>query len=337
MYGKRLIFKTSTQDEVYYLKDSIFIRFNHKRKCLSNSVLNGGIRDNLEFAFNHHLSQENIDYLEHHDLRDYLVSLCEGLDFNSQKSSGLVTLALMKNLSIVSKRYNQLEVTAITTAGVRVNAVCAGDDAGFYEENGEFKPGTINTILLLNSKLDDNVLAEAFIVASEAKSVALNNLKIPSQFSNHFATGTGTDGLIIASNNESNNIITNAGKHSKLGEIIAKSIIESIHVAIKKQVWITPLSQSNVLVLLNRYKLDINQFYDSLNQDKHDFISRLKNDSKIQENIAVTSSILNLIDDVEKGIIKKEIAHGLSCKLLSYCRGNTVNCLLSFWIKKFLL
>ena len=68
MYGKRLIFKTSTQDEVYYLKDSIFIRFNHKRKCLSNSVLNGGIRDNLEFAFNHHLSQENIDYLEHHDL-----------------------------------------------------------------------------------------------------------------------------------------------------------------------------------------------------------------------------------------------------------------------------
>ena len=103
MYGKRLIFKTSTQDEVYYLKDSIFIRFNHKRKCLSNSVLNGGIRDNLEFAFNHHLSQENIDYLENHDLRDYLVSLCEGLDFNPQKSSGLVTLALMKNLSIVSK------------------------------------------------------------------------------------------------------------------------------------------------------------------------------------------------------------------------------------------
>ena len=101
--------------------------------------------------------------------------------------------------------------------------------------------------------------------------------------------------------------------------------------------WITPHSQSNVLVLLNRYKLDINQFYDSLNQDKYDFISRLKNDSKIQENIAVTSSILNLIDDVEKGIIKKEIAHGLSCKLLSYCRGNTVNCLLSFWIKKFLL
>lgn len=336
MYSKRLIFKTSTNDEVYYLKDSIFIKFNHKRNCISNSVLNGGIQDNLEFVFNHHLSQENINYLENHDLRDYLVKLCKDFKFNPQKASGLVTLALMKNLSIVSKRYKQLEVTAITTAGVRVNAVCAGDDAGFYEENGEFKPGTINTILLINSKLDDNVLAEAFIVASEAKSVALNNLKIPSQFSNNFATGTGTDGLIIASDIESRNIITNAGKHSKLGEVIAKSIIESIHVAIKKQVWITPRSQSNVLVLLNRYKLDINQFYDGLNQDKRDFISQLKIDSKIPENIAITSSILNLIDDVKKGIIKKEVACDLSNELLTYCKDNTVNILLSFWIKKFL-
>ena len=337
MYNKRLIFKTSTSDEVYYLKDSIFIKFNHKRNSISNSVLNGGIRDNLESVFNHHLSQENIDFLENHDLAEYLADLCESLGFNPQKSSGLVTLALMKNVSIVTKRYNGLEVTAITTAGVRVNAVCAGDSSAYYEENGEFKAGTINTILLINSRLDDNLLTEAFMVASEAKSVALNNLKIPSQFSNNFATGTGTDGLIIASDLDSDNYLTNAGKHSKLGELIAKSIIESIHVAIKKQVWITPHSQSNVLVLLNRYKLDINQFYDGLNQDKHDFISRLKIDSKIQENIAVTSSILNLIDDVEKGIIKKENAYDLSCEMLSYCKGNTVNHLLSFWIEKFLL
>ncbi len=174
------------------------------------------------------------------------------------------------------------------------------------------------------------------MVASEAKTVALNNLKIPSQFSNNFATGTGTDGLIIASNFNSDNIITNAGKHSKLGEIIAKSIIESIHVAIKKQVWITPNSQSNVLVLLNRYKLDINEFYDGLNQNKHKFISQLKIDSKIQENIAITSSILNLIDDFKKGIINKNTAFDLSFNLLEGCVGNTVNYLLLFWIEKFL-
>ena len=100
--------------------------------------------------------------------------------------------------------------------------------------------------------------------------------------------------------------------------------------------WITPSSQSNVLVLLNRYKLNINEFYNGLNQDKYRFIRQLKIDSKIQENIAVTSSILNLIDDVKKGIIEKEKAYELSNYFLNCCVGNTVNCLLSFWIEKFL-
>ena len=336
MYNNRLIFKTSSSDEIYYFKDSIFISFNHKRNTISTSVLNGGIKSNLKYLFNHHLSQENINYLENHDLNDYLNKLCDDYGFDSSESSGLVTLAKMRNLSIVTKKYKKLEVTAITTAGVRVNAVCAGDNASYYEEKGKFHAGTINTILLINSKLDDNVLAEAFMTSCEAKTVALNNLKIPSQFSNAFATGTGTDGLIIACDMDSDNLITNAGKHSKLGELIAKSVIESIGVAIKKQVWITSRSQSSVLVLLNRYKLDINQFYDSLNEDKHDFISQLKIDSKIHENIAVTSSILNLMDDVEKGIIKKEIAFNIANSILDDCIGYHVKKLLLYWINTFL-
>lgn len=336
MYDNRLIFKTSTSDEVYYFKDAIFINFNHRRNAISNSVLNGGINDNLKTLFNHHLTQENINYLENHDLHDYLAGMCDDYGFDSSESCGLVTLARMRNLSIVTKGYEKLEVTAITTAGVRVNAACAGDDASYYEENGRFHAGTINTILLINSRLDDNTLTEAFMTASEAKTVALNNLKIPSQFSNSFATGTGTDGLIIASDLDSSNLLTNAGKHSKLGELIAKSVIESIGVAIKKQVWITSRSQSNVLVLLNRYKLNINEFYDGLNEDKHDFISMLKTDSKIQENIAVTSSILNLMDDVEKGIIEKEIAFNIANSILDDCVGYHVKKLLLYWINTFL-
>ena len=336
MYNDRLIFKTSTSDEVYYLKDSIFIKFNPKRNVLSNSVLNGGLKNDLEFVFNHHLSQQNIDYLENHDLCDYLVDLCNDYNFNPSKSSGLVTLALMKNLSIVTKKFRNLEVTAITTAGVRVNAVCAGDNASFYEENGQFKPGTINTILLINSRLEDNVLAEAFMVASEAKSVALNNLKISSQFSNNFATGTGTDGLIVASNLDSDSLITNAGKHSKLGELIAKSIIESIHVAIKKQVWITRSSQSPVLVRLNRYKLDINEFYGSLNQDKHSFICGLQTDSRKDENVAIATSILNLFDEVHHGLLDKNVALKLSDSILSGCDSYYVEKILEYWVDNFL-
>ena len=66
----------------------------------------------------------------------------------------------------------------------------------------------------------EGTLLEAFMTATEAKTVALNNLKIPSQYSNGYATGTGTDGLAIFSNLESETFLTNAGKHSKLGELI---------------------------------------------------------------------------------------------------------------------
>mgnify|MGYP003291809452 CR=1 FL=1 len=176
---------------------------------------------------------------------------------------------------------------------------------------------------------DENEIVDTDITASDIKdeeTVKSNGITI------ELINGASTKNQLAIVEN----LLTNAGKHSKLGELIAKSIIESIHVAIKKQVWITPNSQSNVLVLLNRYKLDINEFYDGLNQNKHDFILQLKIDSKIQENIAITSSILNLIDDFKKGIINKNTAYDLSFNLLEGCVGNTVNYLLLFWIEKFL-
>ena len=302
MYSDRLIFKTSLDDEVYYLKDTIFVKFNVKRNGISTSKLNGGFSSSYRSVFNHHLSQENIDYLESHDLRDYLIKKCESLDIDFDYSTGLTTLARMKNVSIVTESHKSLEVTAITTAGVRTNAVRAGDPAAFYEENGKF--GTINTIILINANLGYETLLDAFMTATEAKTVALNDLKIPSQYSNGYATGTGTDGLCIFSNLESSNALTNAGKHSKLGELIGQSVAESVKKAIKKQVWISPKSQSNTLVRLNRYTLDINEFYDNLDYDKEAFIRLLQKEMKMQNNVAVTSSVLNLIDEVECGLIR---------------------------------
>ena len=82
--------------------------------------------------------------------------------------------------------------------------------------------------LINKCKFSWNVLTEAFITSVEAKTVALSNLKIPSQYSNEYATGTGTDGLCIFSNWGSENNITNEGMHSKLGELIGKVVIKSV-------------------------------------------------------------------------------------------------------------
>ena len=334
MYSNRLIFKTSLDDEVYYLKDTIFVKFNVKRNGISTSKLNGGFSSGFTSVFNHHLSQENIDYLENHDVCEYLINHCKTLGVDYAASSGLTTLAEMNHVSIVTKSYRSLEVTALTTAGVRTNAVKAGDPASFYEENGKF--GTINTIILINANLGYETLLDAFMTATEAKTVALDDLKIPSQYSNGYATGTGTDGLCVFSNLESGNVLTNAGKHSKLGELIGQCVVESVKKAIKKQVWISPKSQSNALVRLNRYTLDINEFYDALDYDKEEFIRLLQKEMKKQDNVAISSSVLNLIDEVECGLIKKENALMLSGKMIENCDSYSIKKLLEYWIDCFL-
>lgn len=338
MQTKRLIFKNSTGDRAYIYENSIVVEFGVCRNGISTSELNGGYKKNFKTAFNHYLSQENIDFLENHSIKDYLIRQSGILGVDPKFTTGLLTSAQMENACVVTKQYRNLEVSAITTAGVRVNASRAGDSASYYEENGDFQfdVGTINVIILTNVCLEPGTLANGLVTATEAKTVALSNLRIPSQFSNGFATGTGTDGIAIFSNSESDNILSNAGKHSKLGELMAKCVIESISEAIKRQVWITKESQCSVLARLRRYDLDINEFYKNIT-DKEEFIRLLQAAARKQENVAITTSILHLIDEVENNLLDKKIAYNLADSILeNNCSDYCIYRLLTFWINKFL-
>lgn len=338
MQTKRLIFKNSTGDRAYIYENSIVVEFGVCRNGISTSELNGGYKKNFKIAFNHYLSQENIDFLENHSIKDYLIRQSGILGIDSKFTTGLLTSAQMENACVVTKQYRNLEVSAITTAGVRVNASRAGDSASYYEENGDFQfdVGTINVIILTNICLGPGTLANGLVTATEAKTVALSNLRIPSQFSNGFATGTGTDGIAIFSNSESDNMLSNAGKHSKLGELIAKCVIESISEAIKRQVWITKESQCSVLARLRRYDLDINEFYDDID-NKEEFVKSLQVAARKQENVALTTSVLHLIDEVENNLLDKKIAYSLANSILeNNCDDFCIQKLLTFWINKFL-
>lgn len=338
MQTKRLIFKNSTGDRAYIYENSIVVEFGVCRNGISTSELNGGYKKNFKIAFNHYLSQENIDFLENHSIKDYLIRQSGILGIDPKFTTGLLTSAQMENACVVTKQYRNLEVSAITTAGVRVNASRAGDSASYYEENGDFQfdVGTINVIILTNVCLGPGTLANGLVTATEAKTVALSNLRIPSQFSNGFATGTGTDGIAIFSNSESDNMLSNAGKHSKLGELIARCVIESISEAIKRQVWITKESQCSVLARLRRYDLDINEFYNDID-NKEEFVKSLQVAARKQENVALTTSVLHLIDEVENNLLDKKIAYSLANSILeNNCDDFCIQKLLTFWINKFL-
>jgi adenosylcobinamide amidohydrolase len=109
------------------------------------------------------------------------------------------------------------------------------DPAGSFEKNDEYYPaGTINIIVATNAKLNLATMASSFISITEAKTIALVELDIRSSFNPHFtATGTGTDQIIIASGLDFRCIYT--GGHTKLGELMAKSVTTACKEALKKQ------------------------------------------------------------------------------------------------------
>ena len=159
----------------------------------------------------------------------------------TKEISVLGTVAHLDNRAIVTKRYPPFTVTAIVTAGAKNNAIRTGVDEGNYiegiksEKQSSFKQGTINIIVLTNIKLTDAALCRTIITATEAKTSALEELQVKSSFTKNVqATGTGTDQVIVVSG-ESEPTATYTGGHSKIGELIGKSVYEAVKEALEKQ------------------------------------------------------------------------------------------------------
>ena len=322
-YKFKLIFKTSTDERIYRCEDSIIVKLPSNRNSLTTSWLNGGYRENMEAIFNHQLKnpcKNNPDGLEGLTVSEYMKITAQRLGLNPERVSGLITSAKMDNVAISTKNFRNLQVTAIITGGINVNGGRAGDLASFFEENGKFELmiGTINTILIINARLHESTLLRAMMTAVEAKTVALQELMAPSKYSTGIATGSGTDKLSIISNMESKNVLTNAGKHSKLGELIGKCVIEATKGALAKQTNLTPDSQCVMLTRLERFGIDEEKYWKIASsnmkiKNKNKFLNDLRNFSRNPSVVAMIASILHIVDEIEWGLIPelsgKKTAH----------------------------
>ncbi|HIH35635.1 MAG TPA: adenosylcobinamide amidohydrolase [Methanosphaera sp.] len=287
---------------------SLIINLKGNNNVLISSWLNGGISHNLKNVVN--LTVESDDYggLDDGRYDNFQKNKFTDLGLDYENTAGLLTSACMDNYAFSNKKYEQLEVTAIVTAGADKNAVKAGDGASFYEYNNNYFNtfGTINIIVIIDANLDDGALVTASITATEAKSVVLQDLKIESQYSTGIATGTGTDGIAIISNKSSNNHIENAGKHSKLGELIAKSVIEATKEALYLQTFMSADFQSTVLSRLSRFNITFEDFYKGVSIDKTTYASEFYYFNNNKQNVAFVSMVLNLIDEINMGLLKLE-------------------------------
>ena len=98
-------------------------------------------------------------------------------------------------------RHQELSVTAAVTGGIDSNGMCPGDPSSYCEHNGFYEmlpPGTINIFVYINQNLTDAAIGRALMLCSEAKAAAVSHLLLGSCYSEEIATGSGTDGTVIA-------------------------------------------------------------------------------------------------------------------------------------------
>jgi adenosylcobinamide amidohydrolase len=229
--------------------------------CRSNA---GGLRDDLEYLYNHqscepgghHMSNE-LHHMAAHQPDAYRERIATRHGLPAAQCATMSTAANMQAAAIAHETFRDLEVVAICTGGVETNAGRAGDPASYHEEGDNYvalptpHAGTIVIMLCISRELAPGTMVEAVTMATEAKTATLQELNIPSCYSDGLATGTGTDQIGIAAR-LGGIPLRGAQKHTKLGELIGRAVQTALRQTLARQNGLTPVGQCSSLALLKR-------------------------------------------------------------------------------------
>ncbi len=249
--------------EIYRADKIIYARFLQPHRVISTCRSSaGGIRDDLEYLYNHqscepqgHRLSDEIHGLAIHHPDAYRELIATRHELPAERCATMGTAANMHTAGMAHERFRDLEVIAVVTAGVETNAGRASDPAAYHEEDGRYvhapHAGTIVIMLCISRELRPGALVEAVTMATEAKTATLQELNVPSCYSDGLATGTGTDQIAIAARLDGAPL-TGAGKHTRLGELIARSVRTALREALARQNGLSPVGQCSTLALLRR-------------------------------------------------------------------------------------
>lgn len=224
----------------------------------------GGLRDDLEYLYNHqscepggHNLSADLHRMAVHQPDDYRAVIAARHALPAERCATMGTAANMQAAAIAHETFRDLEVVAVCTGGVETNAGRAGDPASYHEEGGDYvtlpapHAGTIVIMLCISRELAPGTMVEAVTMATEAKTATLQELNIPSCYSDSLATGTGTDQVGIAARLDGIPL-RGAQKHTKLGELIGRAVQTALRQTLARQNGLTPVGQCSSLALLRR-------------------------------------------------------------------------------------
>ncbi|MCK4475509.1 MAG: adenosylcobinamide amidohydrolase, partial [Methanophagales archaeon] len=141
----------------------------------------------------------------------------QGLDLEKDRVVGMMTAVPINNARIIDKE----DITAIITAGV--------------SKSKSKSSSTVNIILLINKNLSQSAMANAMIVATEAKTAAFFDLDVHDEKGDCF-TGDATDSVVVAcsgygegkGDGEEEKEEIFAGKATELGTAIYEVVREGV-------------------------------------------------------------------------------------------------------------
>ena len=146
-----------------------------------------------------------------------------------------------KTAYLVSKSHGMTSVSALVVA-----------DPDPLAQGGKDEGYGISVVLMVDAELPPGTMARAAITSTEAVTCAFQQLMIGRSDRKEIASGSDSICITVLSNAECGRKLYNAGKHSKLGELIGKSVIEATLSSMNKN-GVTPDSQSDVFKRLERF------------------------------------------------------------------------------------
>ena len=287
-------------DHLVCTQQSAVFTFSAPRAALSSGALGGGLRYDLTGVFNYcDCGRAGVCRpMEGQNIREHQHAVAVRLGLDPTHTTGL------DNMVVVTRQWEDLWVTAAVSAGADVNALCAGDPAPLQEKAGEpcmVPAGTINIFLIIGAKLSPGAMTELVMTATEAKTAVLRDLMQGSSVSCNLATGTGTDGVVIISGTEGEELL-NGGKHFKLGELAACAVKEAVQEALFRQTGLCPQMQHSLLERLRRFGITEQSLCPD-GEDRDVFptvLHKLDRDSYL---VSAAALYVHLLDECRAGLL----------------------------------
>ena len=284
-------------------------------KILSSAVLNGGLQEanviiNVQVPEGCGSDKSDV----HWSPEEFLNGEARRLQLPGKKVVALMTAAKMHNIAVSSEKCGKATLSAFVTAGKTV-AVTAGEPAASKKGGKIDCLGTINIILIVDGNLTDGCMVEAVKTLTEAKTVALRELDLRSQFSGDLATGTLTDTVLVGCTKKGD-LIQFAGTFTMLGELIGKCVRKAVKEAMYKQEKLASnrslkerlsergISSELIMSLASNQKVKSEGTENLQNQ-----IELILSDTKI---VPLLIAALRLDEDIEKGLIPKDHANTIN-------------------------